>query len=145
MEKMIWEKPQMNEVAFAANEYVAACGDTNISSYMFACDAPRGDVYYYTDGRVQAGAVRPESFSEYSVDKLGGYEPCGKTHNTGDSTDFYWGFVDWNNDGEHTVEGNDETAIVWVEFGLSLIWGRYERNWHATTNLDMNTWETAKS
>ena len=26
MEKMIWAKPEMNEVAFAANEYVAACG-----------------------------------------------------------------------------------------------------------------------
>ena len=28
MEKRIWTKPEMNEFAFAANEYVAACEDT---------------------------------------------------------------------------------------------------------------------
>ena len=34
MEKRIWSKPEMNEFAFAANEYVAACGD-NGSDYLF--------------------------------------------------------------------------------------------------------------
>jgi len=40
MERLVWAKPEMKEVAFAANEYVAACWKIN-------CNVPYG--YGYID------------------------------------------------------------------------------------------------
>lgn len=40
MEKRTWIKPEMNELAFAANDYVAACGDSG-TVYKFVCDAAK--------------------------------------------------------------------------------------------------------
>ena len=42
----MWSKPEMNEFAFAANEYVAACGDEN-KVFKFICDAKEGLLYYW--------------------------------------------------------------------------------------------------
>lgn len=42
MEKMVWEKPEMNVVAFAANEYVAAC-------WSVYCNVPSGIGYFETN------------------------------------------------------------------------------------------------
>lgn len=47
MEKRVWVKPEMNEVAFAADEYVAAC-------YRINCNVPsvgvRGGLYNESNG-----------------------------------------------------------------------------------------------
>lgn len=43
MEKMMWAKPEMNEVAFAANEYVAACNDLFSWFWEFICNAGGGN------------------------------------------------------------------------------------------------------
>ena len=47
-----YRKPMMNVEKFVANEYVAACGDEN-KVYKFVCDAPRGPLYYYSNGDEQ--------------------------------------------------------------------------------------------
>ncbi len=52
MEKRIWSKPEMNEFVFAANEYVAACGDQN-RVYKFICDALAGTLYYWKKTKQQ--------------------------------------------------------------------------------------------
>ena len=152
MEKRIWSKPEMNEFAFAANEYVAACGDQN-SVFKFVCDAVGGWLYYYKNWtvKVENGVTnKPESFpggpvsdregnQEAGTKRLnsifGSYNPCGATHEASVTDDFYWGFVDYNNNLMN--DGDDETVIVWR--------GENGDNGHATKNLDMATWETAKS
>ena len=153
MEKKIWSKPEMNEFAFAANEYVAACGDQN-SVFKFVCDAVAGPLYYYKNWLVSVvnGVTnKPESFpggplsdwqgnNEAGTELIKGlsgltYHPCGETHEASVTDDFYWGFVDYNYNSRN--DGDDETVIVWR--------GDKGNNGHATKNLNMNTWETAKS
>lgn len=120
--KGTWEAPRIMVQEFEANEYVAACGDEN-KVYKFTCDAPAGDVY--ADG----------------YGHLGGYHPCSKTHEASVKSDFVHGYVDRNRNGK---EDEGETAIIWVE--KETFWGQsYVKDWHATTNLNINSWETAKS
>lgn len=143
MEKRTWIKPEMNAVTFAANEYVSACGDQN-RVYMFECDAPRGSLYYYASLLVEwiNGAWNKPTATDLSGQNgryLGSYHPCDADHEASTTDDFYWGFVDYNNNGRHDISGNrgDETVIVWR--------GPRNNNGHATANLDMNSWETQKS
>ena len=62
------------------------------------------------------------------------YHPCGIEHEASTTDTFYDGFVDYNWNGK---QDSGEGVIVWR--------GPRNNNGHATTNLDMNTWETAKS
>lgn len=150
MEKMIWEKPEMNVVAFAANEYVAACGDSG-KVYKFVCDALEGKLYYWKRQEWQGGLFGQyvdTDWSKYdgvvdgSVDKdkvgsatlIGSYEPCGASHEVESTDDFFDGFVDYNSNQQFD---SGEGVIVWR--------GTYGNNGHATTQLDMTKWETAKS
>ena len=124
MEKKEWMKPLAVAQRFVANEYVAACGEEN-KVYKFKCDAPAGTLYYYPN----AGLGK---------ERLGNYHPCGKTHEAPTSDPFYNGFVDYNGNRQ---EDDGEAVIVWVEYG----WWDTIRNAHATTNLNISSWETAKS
>ena len=145
----------MNEFAFAANEYVAACGDQN-KVYKFICDALAGKLYYWkkadtkwvwdgflqghyetidTDWTVNDGVVNgTPNGSVGDADYIGNYSPCGAEHEASVYDDFFDGFVDYNKNGNYD-EG--EGVIVWR--------GPNGNNGHATQNLDMNTWETTKS
>lgn len=155
MEKKIWSKPEMNEFAFAANEYVAACGDSG-KKYLFECNAPRGTLNYYTDARVQENQGAPDDFSKYNRkwNYLPGvsYHPCTEKHTADASDDFFWGYIDYNQNGKHDTEeytddsGNvwSETVVVWVQ-KLFDLFGKPISNYHATNNLNINTWETQKS
>ena len=44
-------EPVIEVQEFVANEYVAACESGMV--YKFACDAPRGPLYYYPKGDVE--------------------------------------------------------------------------------------------
>ncbi|MDN0044588.1 hypothetical protein [Mediterraneibacter glycyrrhizinilyticus] len=124
MDKRVWEQPMTMVQKFEANEYVAACGDTEYGKYLFTCNAPRGILYYY-DWRGRAH-------------RLGSYVPCDDKHRTYRDSEFPDGFVDYNRNGK---EDKGEAVIVWLERGpFGGIW-----DGHATTNLDRDSWETAKS
>lgn len=129
-------KPMMDSEVFASNEYCSTCGD--ITTYLFTCNAPRGKLYYYSqsDGQID-GTYTGGSRAK----KLGSYVPCNDKHQAQDTGDFYDGFVDYNGNGKID---NGEGVIVWLEMGSS-IFGSYIDDYHATKNLNMNTWETAKS
>ncbi len=161
MEKRIWSKPEMHEFAFAANEYVAACGDQN-KVYKFICDAAAGPLYYWkkftqqwqwnenwqggsfidvptdwtkNDGVVDGVPTGDVGKADHLVGWLGGeYHPCSAEHEASVNDDFYDGFVDYDNNQQYD---DGEGVIVWR--------GENGNNGHATKNLNMATWETAKS
>lgn len=117
-------KPTMEGELFAANEYIAACGDMEYGKYLFNCDAPRGILYYYD----QSGKAK----------RLGGYHPCNEKHLADFSDEFPDGFVDYN---ENKREDEGEAVIVWLERGIfGGIW-----DYHATKNLDRESWEELAS
>lgn len=119
--KKRYERPSAYIEEFTPNEYVAACGDNN-KVYKFECDAPRGSLYYYPYGR------------DYKPNWLGSYHPCQAKHEASSQDDFYDGFVDYNWNGK---EDKGEAVIVWRE--------PKQNNGHATTKLNKDEWETAKS
>lgn len=134
--KKIWSAPVAIAEQFAANEYVAACGDEN-RVYKFECTAARGTAYYYGTGD---GIVDGNYTGTGSATSLGGYKPCKAKHEAPTTGDFYDGFVDRNDNGRCD---SGEEAIIWVEY-IPTIFGMFE-NPHATENLNMDSWETAKS
>lgn len=133
-----WSRPVTMVQKFEANEYVAACGDSGVV-YKFKCDAgggESGDVYVETNG-VDGLQTRGEWVGGWGghwqeADKsLGGYYACGTTHEAESDDGFLNGYyVPYYSD--------DVTKVI--------IWrGPHNNNVHCTTNLDQNSWETAKS
>lgn len=132
--KKTYVRPSMVCEVFAADEYVAACGDSG-TTYKFECNAPGGPLYYYPkfDGSldgVQTGNGRKDFLGLF-------YSPCNKEHETDASGEFKDGFVDYNLNTRHDA---GEGVIVYLEKRGNVI-----VNAHATQNLNFDSWETAKS
>ncbi len=128
--KRAYVRPTMVGERFVANEYVAACGEEN-KVFKFKCDAPRGQLYYYPSFDGTIDGVHTETDRARWI---GSYHPCNEKHEASTTSDFYDGFVDYNRNGRQDA---GEGVIVWR--------GKWNNNGHATTNLKMDTWETAKS
>lgn len=138
MERRVWIRPLTEVQKFEANEYVAACGDSGVV-YKFKCDAGGGEsgsVYLETNGveglQTQGEWVGGWGGHWQEADRsLGGYHACGTTHEAESDDDFLNGYyVPYFSD--------DVTKVI--------IWrGPHNNNVHCTTNLDQNSWETAKS
>ena len=117
---------------FVANEYVAACGDTEYGKYKFTCDAGggvSGDVYRESNGK--PGFQKGYGSFGYGGDEwLGGYHACGTTHEANTTDDFQNGY--------YIPDGGDAVDVI--------IWrGKRGDNIHCTTNLNRDSWETTKS
>lgn len=130
--KKSWVQPLAVVQQFTANEYVAACGDEN-KVYKFKCDAVGGSwitdggwVYEETNGQdgLQLGGSNPDT-------RRSAYHPCGETHEAKTTDDFITGYI------VNVLPPHSEKVIIWT--------GANNDNTHCTTNLDMSTWETAKS
>ncbi|WP_296878347.1 hypothetical protein [Thomasclavelia sp.] len=135
-------KPVFNVEHFTANEYVAACGDSGVV-YKFKCDAGNGvygSVYQETNKKpgLQTGRGGDTLLVDYSQGWFGserGFYACDKTHEAESDNEFVNGY--------YCAKGNTSNpvdVIVWKEPR-----GWFSPNIHCTTNLDMSTWETAKS
>ena len=125
-----WMEPVIEVQEFVANEYVAACESGVV--YKFTCDAFSGPLYYYPVGD---GKINGEYTGHGFARLLGfSYHPCNAKHEASVTSEFYDGFVDYNSDGK---QDPNEGVIVWR--------GPKKNNGHATTKLDINSWETAKS
>ena len=128
-----WERPMVVVDAFVANEFVSACGD-NHKVYKFKCTADAGTLYYYPQGD---GNIDGIYTGGGNARRIGDYHPCGAEHDASVTDDFYDGYVSTGHfEGWHWVE-TKTPVIVWR--------GKNGRNGHATTNLNMNEWSTAKS
>lgn len=83
--KRAYVRPTMVGERFVANEYVAACGDTEYGKYKFTCDA--------------GGGVSGDEW-------LGGYHACGTTHEASTTDDFQNGY--------YIPDGGDAVdVIIW--------------------------------
>ena len=138
MEGKVWRRPLTEVQKFEANEYVAACGDSG-TTYLFTCDAgggASGDVYVESNG-VEGLQTHGEWVGGWDghwqeADRsLGGYHACETTHEADSENEFLNGY--------YVPYWSDDVTKV-------IIWrGPYNDNVHCTTNLDKNSWETAKS
>ena len=142
MEERVWQRPLTEVQKFEANEYVAACGESGVV-YKFKCDAGGGvygSVYEETNGipGLQTGRGGDTELAEYSKSLFGesGFYACNKEHEAESNNAFVNGY--------YCAKGNTKNpvnVIVWKE----------PRGWwmpdniHCTTNLDKDSWETAKS
>lgn len=131
--KRIYESPKAYVEMFTPNEYVAACGDSG-KTYKFTCNAgggEYGEVYLETNGRegLQTSGRNKDRH-------LSGYHACGTTHEASSTDDFLNGYYVVEGDGWHSQD-IVTPVIVWR--------GPDNDNTHCTTNLDINSWETAKS
>lgn len=130
MNGQTWVRPLTMVQKFEANEYASGCGDSG-TVYKFTCDAGGGEsgsVYLETNGR-------PGLQTGWGGDRyLSGYHACGTTHEAESTDDFLDGYYVTS-----SFWGNTKVTPV-------IVWrGPYGDNTHCTTNLDMDTWETAKS
>lgn len=130
--KRAYVRPTMVGERFVANEYVAACGDTEYGKYKFTCDAGggvSGDVYRESNGK--PGFQKGYGGFGYGGDEsLEGYHACGTTHEANTTDDFQNGY--------YIPDGGDAVDVI--------IWrGKRGDNIHCTTNLNRDSWETTKS
>lgn len=137
--KKEWINPITIVQKFAANEYVAACGDSG-TVYKFTCDAGggvSGSVYEETNGIegfqkewewIQTGEYKYQGYWQKPDDYRSSYHACGTTHEADSDSGFINGYY---------VVGDKVTPVI--------IWTANNTNTHCTTNLDMNSWQTAKS
>ena len=129
-------KPMMDSEVFAANEYFSACGDSGVV-YKFKCDAGDGFGGYsvYLNGDDGIAHTSDDIFWCGGYGAVRGnrtYTKCGETHEAEDNNDFYPGYII-----RKGIFGTStKNVIVWTANGT---------NTHCTTDLDMDSWETAKS
>ena len=140
--KMRYERPSMDVEQFMANEYIAACGDSN-TIYKFECNAGKGypaeTILGIPVGASGQGEVWLETNGKPGLQRwlfggdesLGGYHPCGEKHDASVKDGFLKGYY------ISDYKGEVEDVIVWR--------GEKGNNVHCTTNLDIDSWETAKS
>ena len=126
LNKRMYIKPVLESETFVPQNYIAACGDLN-KVYKFKCDAgggKSGDVYLETNGKegLQTNWFGGDRY-------LGGYHACGSTHEAKTTDDFL--------DGYYVTRSGVTSVIVWR--------GPNNDNTHCTENLNMDSWETAKS
>lgn len=140
--KRTYRSPKVYVEEFTPNEYVAACGDSGVV-YKFKCDAGSGvygSVYEETNGipGLQTGRRGDTELAGYSDGWLGesGFYACNKTHEAESSNAFVNGYYCAKGDTKNPV-----SVIVWKE---PREWWQPD-NIHCTTNLDKDSWETAKS
>ena len=131
--KRTYVRPTMVGERFVANEYVAACGEEN-KVYKFNCNAPRGQLYYY---RSSDGTIDGKYTGTDRARWVGDYHHVMQSMKQVLQVNFHDGFVDYN---KNRIQDEGEGVIVWLE---KKKWGFVSG--HATTNLNMHSWETAKS
>lgn len=123
-------KPTMEGEVFAANEYVAACGDMN-KVYEFICDAgggTPGTVYEDSNHNGKWDLVGDKALTGYILPT---YHACGKVHEAPTDDEFLDGF--------YLPESNPFKATkvkIWTDGGTNI---------HCTTKVNMSEWETIKS
>lgn len=125
-----YKKPVLNVERFTANEFVAACGDVN-KVYKFVCDAgggTYGTVYEDSNHNGRWDLIGDKALTGYIIPT---YHACGATHEAPVDDEFLDGFYLPNSN-----PFNPTKVKIWTDGGTNI---------HCTTNIDMESWTTAKS
>ena len=132
--KKTYVRPVMVSEELTANEYIAACGDSGVV-YKFVCDAGEENVDYNV--YLANGTPYATSGHDYGGCKkeYGGYTPCGDTRDAESNSIFLDGYMYK----QGTFGGNTGSKIN------VKIWTENYTNVHCTMNVNMDSWETAKS
>ena len=131
--KKIYEKPIMILENFTPSEYCSACGEEN-KVYKFVCDASTRWGTGLTGSTVYTNGA-DETMDTSDDVTLGSYGACTATHDASTKSDFIEGYLKKNVLGFPV--GDPLPVIIWR--------GEDSDNIHCTTNLDMDSWTTAKS
>ena len=127
--------------AFVPQSYVAACGDSG-TDYYFTCDAgggAEGSVWLETNGVpglqenkewVKTGTNFWEGHWVEADQSLGGYHACKDKHTASSLDEFPLGY--------YKAYFSDTVINVRV-------WTEGDTDVHCTENLEISSWETAKS
>ena len=129
--KKAFEMPKIVVEQFVPNEYVAACGDQN-KVYKFKCDAAGGSGVY-VESNDQPGLQRLGESWKPDTPLALTYHYCGETHEAKTTDDFLYGYIVVPFGSSETVQ----EVIIWK--------GPNGDNVHCTTQLNKESWETAKS
>ncbi|WP_294580659.1 hypothetical protein [uncultured Thomasclavelia sp.] len=135
--KLEWNEPKIIAEEFKSNEFVAACGDSG-TTYLFNCDAgggTPGSVYQETngkDGLQTTGGRGYRADTELTAWPFNYYYACDEKHTAESTDDFLNGYYCPNG-----YTRNAQQVIIWR--------GIHGDDIHCTTNLDQDSWETAKS
>ena len=138
--KKAFDMPKIVVEQFVPNEYVAACGEEN-KVYKFVCNA--GDVNGSYRVMTNGANGQPDNLPSFGGDDeelttgiLFGtsYHPCGETHEAPYLAEFINGYIVPK--GEFNFAENRTPVIIWTDGGTNI---------HCTTDLDINSWTTAKS
>ena len=132
--KRRYERPSAYIEEFTPNEYVAACRDSG-TIYKFQCTAGGGKKGDLTDATGR---------TNYTEGRRSYYYACNAEHSASSSDTFVRGRY-YPNGGNDNLRGKYQEVYIWFEPVSKDWWGNTEYDIHATTNLDMSTWETAKS
>lgn len=143
-------KPEMQVEEFSANDYVGACGDSG-KVYKFTCNA--GTAPYITgswlnrktydypycimnsSGQYLKNKSNWTFTSSTKTDDHIHYAPCNETH---EATSMDGVFVTGCYiDNDYSDSDTPIAVTIWR--------GNNKNNVHCTTNLDITSWETAKS
>lgn len=127
MKQQVWSSPKTTFEEFVPQNYIAACGDEN-KLYKFECNSWPGFLYYYPDSD---GDIDGDYTGDGEAVNIGIFTPCDASHEAeAIEGTFYDGYI-------IGITGNKRNVIVWR--------GEDGTNGHATADLDMDSWETAKS
>lgn len=132
-----WMEPVIEVQEFVANEYVAACGDHG-TVYKFKCNAGDKNLGPWDYPYEYPYKVYIDSNNNGNLDDgdkyLSRYHACGATHEASVNDAFLSGFM------VDIRPFHDQTPV------RVIIWrGEKGDNTHCTINLNMSSWETAKS
>lgn len=132
--KRRYERPSAYIEEFTPNEYVAACGDKG-TTYKFKCTAGEGIKGDLTD---EAGSIN------YTYGKRSYYQACNAVHEASSDDTFVKGRY-YPNNGNDKFNGSFQYVYLWFEPRGKDFWGQEKYSIHATTDLNKDNWETAKS
>ena len=138
-----YERPSAYIEEFTPNEYVAACGDSG-TVYKFKCTAGGGADGDLTNATGTVNYTDNGFHDELGTKRYGSYHACNAEHSASSSDTFVRGRY-YPNGGNDQLRGRYQEVYIWFEPISRDWWGRKGYDIHATTNLDMKTWETAKS
>ena len=129
MEKRIWSKPEMNEFAFAANEYVAAC-------WKIKCNVPFGFGFFDRNNN--------EQYDRYKDKFIAQGEGCGEYHigvesDKGPVANAWWQPLKWQEGslGGHYVNDGDAYEVFHFTTGNGT-----SNNDHHFSKVEDAEWDT---